>query len=195
MVANLYEKENTFEKKEPMHLIIDGYNLIRQSDGLREKERRSLEEGRKALLGLLAPYRRAKRCKVTVVFDGWQDGMGPEERDRHEGITVIYSRRGEKADDVIIRLAEKKGEDIVVVTSDRSVAKAAESRGHTAVSSPDFAARLFMAHEGNGRDGLPPEEEEEQEGAGPAPWGTKKKGPSRRLSKKEKQYRARLKKL
>jgi len=195
MVANLYEKENTFEKKEPMHLIIDGYNLIRQSDGLREKERRSLEEGRKALLGLLVPYRRAKRCKVTVVFDGWQDGMGPEERDRHEGITVIYSRRGEKADDVIIRLAEKKGEDIVVVTSDRSVAKAAESRGHTAVSSPDFAARLFMAHEGNGRDGLLPEEEEEQEGAGPAPWGTKKKGPSRRLSKKEKQYRARLKKL
>jgi hypothetical protein len=176
-----------------MHLIIDGYNLIRQTDPLRERERSSLEEGRKALLRVLAPYRKAKHCKITVVFDGWQEGMGPEERDRQEGITVIYSRRGEKADDVIIRLAERKGEDIVVVTSDRAVAKAAESLGHTAVSSPDFASRLFLLREGDGPS--PEEGEEEAHGGGWPPSGTRKKGPSRRLSKKKKQYLSRLKKL
>ena len=41
-----------------MHLIIDGYNLIRQSDVLRAHERRGLEAGRKALLHMLAGYRR-----------------------------------------------------------------------------------------------------------------------------------------
>ncbi len=33
-----------------MHIIIDGYNLIRQSDALRRYERLSLEEGRNALI-------------------------------------------------------------------------------------------------------------------------------------------------
>ncbi len=31
-----------------MHIIIDGYNLIRQSDRLRKAERLALEEGRTA---------------------------------------------------------------------------------------------------------------------------------------------------
>ena len=31
-----------------MHIIVDGYNLIRQSDSLRGHERQSLEAGRKS---------------------------------------------------------------------------------------------------------------------------------------------------
>ena len=37
-----------------MHIIVDGYNLIRQSDVLRGHERKSLEAGRKALIRSLA---------------------------------------------------------------------------------------------------------------------------------------------
>ncbi len=40
-----------------MHLIIDGYNLIRQSLDLQCLEARELEAGREALLERLADYR------------------------------------------------------------------------------------------------------------------------------------------
>ena len=106
-----------------MHIVIDGYNLIRQSDQLRSLDRRSLEEGRNALIRFLTPYKKGRRHAITVVFDAW-DGGGPlEERDRQAGIDVIYSRRGKKADDVIKEMVSKgRGEETLVVTSDRDVA-------------------------------------------------------------------------
>ena len=69
-----------------MHLIIDGYNLIRQSDVLRSHERQGLEAGRKALIRMLAGYRRVMGHRITVVFDGWLGGPPQEERDREAGI-------------------------------------------------------------------------------------------------------------
>ncbi|MEQ8213875.1 MAG: NYN domain-containing protein, partial [Smithellaceae bacterium] len=65
-----------------MHIIIDGYNLIRQSDSLRRYERQSLEAGRQALISRLIEYKRKKGHKITVVFDGWDQGAAMEERDR-----------------------------------------------------------------------------------------------------------------
>src|SRR5512138_1801594 len=102
-----------------MHIIVDGYNLIRQSDVLRLHERQGLEAGRKALVHLLAGYRRSRGHRITVVFDGWLGGPPQEERDREAGIDIIYSRRGEKADEVIKRLARQHADETVVVTSDR----------------------------------------------------------------------------
>ena len=87
-----------------MHLIIDGYNVIRQSLELQLLDARELEAGRTALLARLAAYRERHRHKITVVFDGWLGGDLKETRDRHQGMLIIYSRRGEKADEVIKRL-------------------------------------------------------------------------------------------
>jgi len=87
-----------------MHIIIDGYNLIRQSDALRRMERTSLEAGRKALIRRLVPYRRSRGHRISVVFDGWQNGPACEERDREQGIDILYSCRGERADDLIKRM-------------------------------------------------------------------------------------------
>ena len=87
-----------------MHIIVDGYNLIRQSDVLRGHERQSLEAGRKALIRGLAQYKRLRGHRITVVFDGWEGGSPLEERDLAGGVAIIYSRLGEKADEVIKRL-------------------------------------------------------------------------------------------
>ena len=46
-----------------MFILIDGYNLIRQSDTLRRYERKSLEEGRRALIAKLVEYERKGRIK------------------------------------------------------------------------------------------------------------------------------------
>ncbi|OPY84422.1 MAG: YacP-like NYN domain protein [Syntrophus sp. PtaU1.Bin208] len=179
-----------------MHIIIDGYNLIRQSESLRHFEKQSLEAGRQALLQAVSLYRQQKGHRITVVFDGWESGSPFEERDRQGGITVIYSRRGEKADEVIKRLAQQKGEETIVVTSDRDVAGFAVRRGATALSSLDFEAVISQttvsAVPSAGAEG-PPEKAEEEDSR---KYGsTRKKGPAHRLSRREKAAMARFKKL
>jgi len=175
-----------------MHIVIDGYNLIRQSDHLRSFDRRSLEEGRNALIRFLVPYKKGRPHAITVVFDAW-DGGGPlEERDRQGGIDIIYSRRGKKADDVIKEMmGRRRGEEILVVTSDRDVADYAVRRGATAVSSPEFEEVVTRFHAGElasfSNEASEPEDRS---------WkGTKKKGPSRRLSRSAKDFQNRMKKL
>ncbi len=72
-----------------IHLIIDGYNVIRQSQELQLLEAQDLEAGRVALLARLAGYRERHRHKITVVFDGWLGGALKESRDRYQGMSII----------------------------------------------------------------------------------------------------------
>jgi predicted RNA-binding protein with PIN domain len=177
-----------------MHIIIDGYNLIRQSVSLRRHEKSGLEEGRKALLRWLEPYRRCRNHQVTVVFDGWIGGSCTEERDREGGMDVIYSRRGEKADEVVKRLAGSAGEEILVVSSDREIASFVERRGKTVISAPDFEVavdRITRMDLSGDVGGIGEEAGDDED----LPRSAGKRGPSRRLSKKERAYRQRVGKL
>ncbi|HVO64842.1 MAG TPA: NYN domain-containing protein [Syntrophales bacterium] len=178
-----------------MHIIIDGYNLIRQSDSLRRYERLSLEEGRKALIRFMAGYRKNKGHKVTIVFDGWENGPAEEERDRQEGIDIIYSRRGEKADDVIKRNVEKQGEEIVVVTSDRDIADFVTRRGVTAISSREFEEFTCRLQTGLPDSSSYIEGRYDKDKDDEITANVKRKGPSKRLSRKKKAAIIKLRKL
>jgi predicted RNA-binding protein with PIN domain len=176
-----------------MHIIIDGYNLIRQSDSLRRFERLSLEKGRKELIKRLAPYRKQKGHRITVVFDGWMGGPLQEERQREEGIQIRYSRRGVTADEVIKTLARKKsGEEVVVVTSDRGIVDAIERAGGVAISSPEFETIMMGGGEPEvcAEEGGSPMDDDEEELR-----RNGKKGPARRMSKKKRLTERRWKKL
>jgi len=178
---------------ERMHIIIDGYNLIRQSDSLRRFEKYSLEEGRNELIRRMVRYKRLKSHRLTIVFDGWIGGSPNEERTREGGITIIYSRLGEKADEVIKRIARKRGgEEIVVVTSDGGVAAAISRTSGVTISSPEFEDKVRMEEEEAVlfEKGMLAEDDDDDPMV-----GTKKKGPSRRISKKERLKQKRFKKL
>jgi len=175
-----------------MHIIVDGYNLIRQSDTFRQSERKSLEEGRNALVRSLVVYRKLRGHRITVVFDGWVGGSPREERDLASGVEIIYSRLGEKADEVIKRLIEKGGEEILVVTSDREIAVFATRRGKTAIASAEFDALLERSAAGSSPADLPGAADGDDEDDR---TGMKRKGPARRLSKQKRADLARFKKL
>ena len=178
-----------------MHIIIDGYNLIRQSDTLRRYERISLEDGRKALIRSISLYKKQRGHKVTVVFDGWQGGPVEEERDKLSGIDVIYSRKGEKADEVIKRMVQERAEEIVVVTSDRDIADFVSRRGGTAISSQDFdklTERVKTPLTDPARHREERSDKEEDDGT---KGRARKKGPSRRLSRRKKSAMERIRKL
>jgi hypothetical protein len=178
-----------------MHIIIDGYNLIRQSDELRRYERFSLEDGRNALIRSVSLYKKQKGHKMTVVFDGWQGGPFEEERDKLSGIDVIYSRKGEKADEVIKRIVQERAEEIVVVTSDRDIADFVSRRGGTAISSQEFdglmgkARTAMIIHTRHAEERLDKEEDDASKGE------IRKKGPSRRLSRRKKSAMVSIRKL
>ena len=169
-----------------MHLIVDGYNVIRQSPRLQFLDAMDLQAGREALLALLALYRSRSHHQITVVFDGWQQGDLKETRDRHQGILVIYSRRGERADEVIKRLLHQERGRALVVTSDREIQECAQQVQAAWVSAGQF--ELSHLH---GPAGAADHDAE----ADPAARGTHKKGPARRLSKRLRQRQQRIKKL
>jgi predicted RNA-binding protein with PIN domain len=179
-----------------MHILIDGYNLIRQSGAFRRFDRLSLEAGRNALMHSLAAYKKQTGHRVTVVFDAREGGFLTEERDRYGEISVLFSRKGETADDLIKRMIEGRKEEFVVVTSDRAIADFAARRGVAAIASPVFESRLQHAEASrkgsvhNEKDD-PDEEERDDRSA----TGTKKKGASRRLSKKQRTARSIINKL
>ena len=172
-----------------MHLLIDGYNFIRQSPELRRLEQVDLQKGREGLIEQLVRYKRLKGHAITVVFDGWQQGRAGGQRERSGGIEILFSRPGEKADEVLKRLAAEKKGGSLVVTSDREVASFAEKKGAGVMSAAEFAGKMEMArfYELKG--------EREETGAGNRTVAPDKKGPSRRFSKSRRRILAAGKKL
>lgn len=172
-----------------IHIIVDGYNFIRQSEDLAALDRQDLELGRDALVDMLAAYKKLKAHKITVVFDGTAESVLYPSRDRAKGIAIRYSKGGESADDLIRRMARREKDKALVVSSDREVMTAAEAFGATAVSSTVFAEKVAMAQYLTIKGGP---DSVESEGWIPT---TRKKGPSRRLPKRKRRTRSRMEKL
>jgi predicted RNA-binding protein with PIN domain len=163
-----------------MEIIIDGYNLIGRNGGLRG----ALEHKRNWLIQQLASFREKKNFEITVVFDGWQSGSRYEVEEKRGGVKIIFSRLGEKADSVIIRLARAQGSGCVVVTSDREIRSVVEKFEAAAVTSGEFAEVL--------RDAESPYDRSEY---GRTQRETSKKGNPRRLSRADKKRSEILRKL
>ena len=174
-----------------MNTLIDGYNLIRQSDNLRRYEKQSLEAGRNALIASLSDYKKRKGHKITVVFDGWESGSAQEERNFQAGINIIYSSRGEKADEVIKRLTARTDEEIVIVSSDREISSFAVRRGKTAISSPQF--EMIMIKTINEPQTLDFEKVKDDDAEYGRPC--KKKGQAHRLPRAQRNAQTKIKKL
>lgn len=166
-----------------MEIIIDGYNLIGSDQGLRG----NLEHKRSWVIRQLALYQQIKGYRVTVVFDGWRAGSLDQSEQQAGGVSVVYSRQGEKADAVIVRIARQKGSGCVVVTSDREIRNAVEKFGATAIYAGEFSSILR-----NIENPLNYEKDSEED------WLNEtlaKKGNPRQLSKTERRRREKLKKL
>ena len=177
-------------KQMPLRIIIDGYNLIRQSPVLRSYDSLDIGKGRDQLITKLAHYRTIKHHPILVVFDGWQEGNPIQQRSKEKGIDIIYSKRGEKADEVIKRLVSNSNEELIVVTSDREITNFCQSRKCEVISSPSFEEKMEFSSL-SVMKGL----EEGDDEKSLRTHSTKKKGPSRRLPKARRKASQRLKKL
>ena len=117
-----------------MPWLIDGSNVLGAD--------RHSDESKRALVRLLAQFARAKRTRVTCVFDGPE----PHAFATHLGsVTVVFSG-GRTADEVIIARAAT-GRGWSVVTSDRGLAARVAGRHVEIVESSAFLS-LAEAEQG-----------------------------------------------
>lgn len=171
-----------------LHIIIDGYNLIRQSASLSRLDEQDILLGREALMDKLAAYRKIKHHPITVVFDGQNSPAFAQQRRRQKGISIRFSPKRTSADEVIKRMACREREKAMVVSSDRDVIDYAAACGAATISAQQFEAKIDMAGHFDGHD----DETDDNKAWTPT---TKKKGPARRLSKRQRRNRSKIKKL
>lgn len=105
------------------YLIIDGYNMIGQSDYLTGLAKDSLEEAREKLLLSIGNYNAAVADEIICVFDAYEQ-EGNESVSYYHGIKTVFTKENETADSYIERLVydlyDKHTTHIAVVTSDLS---------------------------------------------------------------------------
>jgi predicted RNA-binding protein with PIN domain len=122
------------------HLVVDGYNVTKRGFG-----EMSLEQQRNRLVGGLGGIAAQTGAEVTVVFDGAErvHGLPPAPR----GVRVLFSRKGETADELIRRLvrAEPAGRAVVVISSDREVADGVRRHGAYPLAADALLRRLARA--------------------------------------------------
>jgi predicted RNA-binding protein with PIN domain len=125
-------------------LIVDGYNVIRQTPPYRDLAEGDLETARAALVSDVAAYS-DRTYQTTVVFDGHLNPKSSGVPHQVAGITVVFSRYGTDADSVIeslARTARERGDDVVVVTSDAQTQWVVLGGSVVRMSSPEFAGEL-----------------------------------------------------
>jgi uncharacterized protein len=125
-------------------ILVDGYNIIKNSPSLRALEAKNLEAARAALITQLVGRYRHTPHRVFVVFDG----DGAREQVSHDRrICIIYSRHNETADSVIARLANEahSGQREVEIYSNDSEVRQSVVQGHGRSYSVGDLTRQFNA--------------------------------------------------
>ncbi|RMD58807.1 MAG: hypothetical protein D6828_02350, partial [Nitrospirae bacterium] len=118
------------------NILIDGYNLIGMVKDHMEQERIEL-------IKKLNEFSNHKGHKITVVFDGWKNGLPVETRTRFGNVTVIFSKLNEKADVVIKNILRRRQKSWIVVSSDREIINAAMRHNSVAITSDEFNYKLY----------------------------------------------------
>ncbi len=130
----------------PVDVLIDGYNLLHAA-GLAKPRYAAgeLQRRRARLLGRLHDLMADEQlARTTIIFDA-RLNPPPERPDPPAGpVTVIFSPRDREADDVVEELLARHAtpRQVLVVSSDHRLHRAARRRGATAIDSERFLDQL-----------------------------------------------------
>ncbi len=146
-------------------LVLDGYNVIHAVPEWVRALDRSLEASREALVAACQAYlaRRGDIARLYVVFDGDRRSRGPHEvpersedtswdrgtvsgvsQETRGGVSVLFSRRPEDADERILQLirADDGHSQFVIVSNDNYIFNNARVHGARVISAEEFYAQL-----------------------------------------------------
>ena len=143
---------------EPKIILVDGYNVIKNTAEFHTLEQRSLSAAREALVYKLSAKYRHTPHQVIVVFDAEQPY---EKEELVQRVRLIYTAQGVTADTVIAQLtneATRRGQTVVAVSNDWEVrSNVTKAGGHIASSTqlndqlnapPRLLAKRFQHQQG-----------------------------------------------
>ena len=128
-----------------IRVLVDGYSLLHHWPDLAPGRERHSFQARDALVAVLTQYQDSSGTPVTVIFDG---GGAPPDTPKNEtakgGIEVLFSRKGQTADQIIERVAHlmKPYGEVLAVTNDYAERETVISLGGSACSCENFVEML-----------------------------------------------------
>jgi predicted RNA-binding protein with PIN domain len=130
----------------PIDVLIDGYNLLHAAGLARSKYAPGeLERRRARLLAKLKDLMDSEQlARTTIVFDA-RINPPPDRPEPPSGpVTVLFPPRHQEADDLVEELLSKHSapHQVLVVSSDHRLHKAARRRGATPIDSETFLDQL-----------------------------------------------------
>jgi predicted RNA-binding protein with PIN domain len=135
-------------------VVVDGYNVIHAWPELNGLLGVSLEAARDRLVDRLGVYAHVSGAEVTVVFDAHRTMARNNAEETHQGVRVIFTRKGHSADHAIERIAYSaagSGDPITVATSDRFQRDLVRGMGGAVISAPELERRVLEAEKDLGR--------------------------------------------
>lgn len=127
------------------YLFVDGYNIINSWGNLKKLSEENFEEARMELLEILVEYSHLTGINVIVVFDGHLVKGNIGEKDEYKGISVVFTKENETADNFIERTLDEIGrvKKVRVATSDWVEQQIVLSRGGTRMSAKELEVEVL----------------------------------------------------
>ena len=128
-----------------VRVLVDGYSLLHHWPELAPGRARHSFHARDALVAALPQYQDSSGTPVTLIFDG---GGAPPDTPKNEtakdGIEVLFSKKGQTADQIIERVAHlmKPYGEVLAVTNDYAERETVISLGGSACSCENFLDML-----------------------------------------------------
>ena len=128
-----------------VRVLVDGYSLLHHWPELAPGRARHSFHARDALVAALTQYQDSSSTPVTLIFDG---GGAPPDTPKNEtakdGIEVLFSKKGQTADQIIERVAHlmKPYGEVLAVTKDYAERETVISLGGSACSCENFLDML-----------------------------------------------------
>lgn len=122
-----------------MHIIIDGYNVLKQVI----HQTTISETQRRGFINTLGKYAKKKNHTITVVFDGGPTMWPSHEKDH--GVTVTYVGVKQSADDYMKGMIENKRHGLLVVSSDNEIKRAAAHQDLVSIDGIEFYRMVIAA--------------------------------------------------
>ena len=128
-----------------VRVLVDGYSLLHHWPDLAPGRERHSFHARDALVAVLTQYQDSSGTPITVIFDG---GGAPPDTPKNEtakgGIEVLFSKKGQTADQIIERGAHlmKPYGEVWAVTNDYAERETVISLGSSACSCENFLDML-----------------------------------------------------
>ena len=126
-------------------VLVDGYSLLHHWPELAPGRARHSFHARDALVAALTQFQDSSGTPVTLIFDG---GGAPPDTPKNEtakhGIEVLFSKKGQTADQIIERVAHlmKPYGEVLAVTNDYAERETVISLGGSACSCENFLDML-----------------------------------------------------